>query len=50
MACAVFCASVTGVSSGSENYLKGELSRTLERMNAKQRSMLLEMAELILNF
>ena len=41
---------VTGVSSGSENYLKGELSRTLERMNAKQRSMLLEMAVLILNF
>ena len=29
---------------------RGELSRTLERMNAKQRSMLLEMAELILNF
>ena len=41
---------VTGVSAGDRDYLNGELAKTLERMNAKQRSMLLEMAELILNF
>lgn len=41
---------VVGVSSGDRGYLNGELAQTLARMNAKQRSMLLEMAELILNF
>ena len=39
---------VTGVAAGSPLYL--EVAQTLQKMNARQKSMLMEMADLILNY
>lgn len=41
---------VSGVSGGRPDYLDRELADTLSRMNARQKGMLMEMAELILNY
>lgn len=41
---------VTGISAGAPNYLDRELAEVLNQMNARQKSMLMEMADLILNY
>ena len=41
---------VTGVAAGSPLYLDREVAQTLQKMNARQKSMLMEMADLILNY
>lgn len=41
---------VTGVAAGQQDYLDRDLAAVLAQMNARQRSMLMEMADLILNY
>ena len=41
---------VTGVAASSPLYLDREVAQTLQKMNARQKSMLMEMAYLILNY
>ena len=41
---------VTGVAASSPLYLDREVAQTLQKMNARQKSMLMVMADLILNY
>lgn len=41
---------VTGVANEAPDYLDREMAEVLVQMNARQRSMLMEMADLILNY